>query len=288
MKYYINKPVLKFVSMSWLALFAMISNPSFSNPTATPPGSGLVFSIDEPLIQESTAVSDVLNTYNFETVSNWDKVFRDEYPEYNTAVWEGVGTYEGTGSQVDTPNKYGAAAGVGKYLFIKSTVHSTEDNPGVTLTFERPVAYFGFWWSAGDYQNKLEITLTDGSVVNVETEQVWSSEGFVNEIASNNGHMGSPTAPFLDQNSGEPYAYLNLTSKDDNSKIVSIRFHGRNFETDNHTVTTELIDPPGTIIPSAPNFGHAGRFNVQEVNEVKSTAAAEAAAAAAAIGGIEP
>lgn len=235
-------------------------------------GGGLVFTIDNPLVQESTADGDGLITYDFESVANWDSVFRAD-TGVTTISWDGVGTYEGSGAKVDTPNKYGAVDGVGKYLFIRDTEgRSVEDNPGVTLTFDEPVAYFGFWWSAGDHANRLQVTLVDGTVMGVETGLVWGSEGFVQSLASVGGHMGNPTGPFLDQNNHEPYAYLNLTSKDECSKIAKVRFHGRNFETDNHTVTTTLIDPPGTLIPLAPQFGSAGRFNLREVNEIKVNA----------------
>lgn len=232
---------------------------------------GLIFSIDEPLIQASTVVADSLNTYDFESVLKWDKVFRSG-TGVTTIDWDGVGVYAGANGvgMVDRPNKYGAAEGVGKYLFIKNTVgQAVEDNPGVTLTFNDPVTYFGFWWSAGDHANRLQITLENGTVYDVETGLVWDSEGFIQSKASRGGHMGNPTAKYLNQNSHEPYAYLNLTSLDLCSKIATIRFHGRNFETDNHTVASELVAPPGTEIPmpeppKPPVFGEAGRFNIQE------------------------
>lgn len=234
-------------------------------------GDGLVFTIDNPLVQESTAVADDLVTYDFEAVADWGSVFRAG-TGVTTIRWDGVGVYTGADGvgEISVPTQYGAAEGVGKYLFIRNTVgQSVEDNPGVTLIFDAPVAYFGFWWSAGDHANRLQVTLVDGTVMDVETGLVWNSAGFVEQLASVDGHMGNPTGPFLDQNSDEPYAYLNLTSKDECSKIAKVRFHGRNFETDNHTVTTELIDPPGTLIPLAPHFGHGGRFNLREINKLK-------------------
>jgi len=246
---------------------------------------GLHFTIDEPLVQESTVVSDLLTTYDFESVPQWNQVFRAG-TGVTTINWDGVGVYEGgNGSAKVNPHiKWGAAYGEGKYLFIYNTEiagvgESIDQNVGVTLTFDTPVTYFGFWWSAGDYANRLQVTLENGIEYNVETGLVYQSEGFVNSRASQGGHMGSPTTRYLDQNSGEPYAYLNLTSKDLCSKIASVRFHGRNFETDNHTVTTELVSPPGTDIPlleppKPPVFGEAGRFNVQEVNEIKSSGGA--------------
>ena len=61
-----------------------------------------------------------------------------------------------------------------------------------------------------------------------------------------------------------------------------IRFYGTNFETDNHSVSTEIIlDPPGVCItgceppinppveppvPPSLTFGQKGRFNFREVN----------------------
>ena len=271
MKYFINRTSFRLTSVALFYFLTMSFNNVYATSCPELSGSGLVFSINAPLIQESTAVADALNTYSFESVADWDSVFRAG-TGVTTIDWTGVGTYEGSGAKVDTPNRYGAADGVGKYLFIRNTEGlSIEDNPGVTLTFDTPVAYFGFWWSAGDFANRLKVTLVDGREIDLETGLVWGSDGFIQETASNGGHMGNPTAPFLDQNSGEPYAYLNLTSRDECSKIVKIRFHGRNFESDNHTVTTALIDPPGTVIPTAPYFGSAGRFNIQEVNKVKVT-----------------
>jgi hypothetical protein len=241
----------------------------------------LTFTIEAPLIQESQVDQNLytLNTQDFESVPLWNKVFRNKSPYKTSFVWDGVGTYEGSSgsASIQKDIKWGAAYGVGKYLFIKSTIgQSPEDNPGVTLTFDDPVAYFGFWWSAGDYNNKLTVTLTDGTEIYVETGLIYQSAGYDSRIASQGGHMGSPTNKYLDQNSGEPYAYLNLYANDEQRKIATVRFHGKNFETDNHTVSTEIItEPPGIEIPLPPDFGDHGRFNVQEINEVKSSAGIE-------------
>ena len=238
----------------------------------------LTFTIEAPLIQESQVDTSLytLNVQDFESVPDWDKVFRSGYPDKTSFVWEGVGTYSApSGSGRINPHiKWGAAYGEGKYLFIYNTEGaSIEDNPGVTLTFDTPVGYFGFWWSAGDYANKLTVTLTDGTEIYVETGLIYDSAGYLNSKASEGGHMGSPTSRYLDQNSREPYAYLNLYANYEDRKIAKVRFHGRNFETDNHTVTTEIItDPPGTDVPmppDTPNFGQEGRFNIQEINTPK-------------------
>ncbi len=253
----------------------------------------LTFTIEAPSIQESQVdtADHVLNTQDFESVPDSNQVFRRGSLNPTSFVWEGVGTYAsstGGSGQINSHIKWGAAYGEGKYLFIYNTEgESAEDNPGITLTFDDPVAYFGFWWSAGDHANMLTVTLTDGTEIYVETGLIYDSAGYVDRIASEGGHMGSPTTRYLDQNSNEPYAYLNLFANDEQRKIAKIRFHGRNFETDNHTVSTEIItDPPGEEIPLPPDpepptnytpadFGDHGRFNVQEVNEIKSASGIE-------------
>lgn len=233
--------------------------------------SALIFTIEAPAIQESQVFdsfeSDV-QYQDFETVPNWNKVFRAAHSGNGSFEWEGVGVYEGTGGKVKKHNQYGGAEGKGKYLFIKNTAGlSVDDNPGVTLTFNTPVGYFGFWWSAGDYNNKLKITLTDGSEVNVLTGLVLTSEGFIDEKASEGGHMGNPTARHLDKNSREGYAYLNLFAKYEGKKIKKIRFHGKNFETDNHAIFPDITTPTGVPVPLPDaDFGSEGRFNFQIVN----------------------
>ena len=65
-------------------------------------------------------MADELITYDFEAVADWGSVFRAN-TGVTTINWDGVGTYEGSGAKVDTPNKYGSTDGVVKYLFIKDT-----------------------------------------------------------------------------------------------------------------------------------------------------------------------
>ena len=225
--------------------------------------------IDMPQITETEELA--LHVQNFDQVPESDEIFRDAYPENDSFNWEGIGTYQGSGAQIDAHNKYGGAGGRESYLFVKEVECTADLNPGVTLTFDEPVTYFGFWWSAGDHQNKLQVTLTDGTVVNVNTQLVLNSDGFINELSSDGGHLGSPTNTYKDQNGDEGYAYLNLFAKTDDQKIEKIRFHGTNFETDNHAITTEIVpNPPGVCItgcsPIPLDYGQDGRFSFREVN----------------------
>ena len=116
-----------------------------------------------------------------------------------------------------------------------------------------PVGYFGFWWSAGDGNNRLEVTRADGSVETFTTQSIINSPALQgspngNGVGVVDGHFGNPTInnpPDVNgQNSGEAYAFVNIYALDEASKITSVRFitSGSGFESDNHTICTELID----------------------------------------------
>jgi hypothetical protein len=116
-----------------------------------------------------------------------------------------------------------------------------------------PVGYFGFWWSAGDGNNRLEVTRADGSVETFTTQSIINSPALQgspdgNGVGVVDGHFGNPTTnspPGVNgQNSGEAYAFVNIYALDEASKITSVRFitSGSGFESDNHTICTELID----------------------------------------------
>ncbi|MCB0201390.1 MAG: CSLREA domain-containing protein [Anaerolineae bacterium] len=113
-----------------------------------------------------------------------------------------------------------------------------------------PVGYFGFWWSAGDGSNVLEITRVDGTVETFTTQSIMNSpalQGSPNcpDAGTATCHFGNPTTAFLGQNAGEAYVFVNIYAQNEASKIVSVRFTATTggFESDNHTVCVDLIDP---------------------------------------------
>ena len=111
------------------------------------------------------------------------------------------------------------------------------------------MGYFGFWWSAGDGNNVFEVTKADGSVDTFTTQSIINSptlQGSPNcpDAGTAACHFGNPTTAFLGQNASEVYAFVNIYAESEASKIVSVRFlaAGGGFESDNHTICTELID----------------------------------------------
>jgi hypothetical protein len=115
---------------------------------------------------------------------------------------------------------------------------------GVTLSLNETggVGYFGFWWSAGDPGNLVDVHMADGSVHEFNSQSIFDSGHLVGTVGTAGGHFGNPNAPFTGDNASQAYAYVNIYAANEASKIVSIDFFGANFETDNHSVRQALVD----------------------------------------------
>ncbi|MGY5452314.1 Npun_F0296 family exosortase-dependent surface protein [Agarivorans sp. MS3-6] len=176
---------------------------------------GIIYTIEKPAIQ-SSQVNGLSQTENFDSLAT-----RDLHNGYQT--YFGKYTVNKGSASIRKFGVYGGAFGEGKYLFIPN-------NSAVTLSFDLAVGYFGFWWSAGDSGNQLSIT-TQSENLQFVTNQILDAAVLEPE------HYGSPTS--VKGNKREPYGYVNLFAESEADKITSISFFGRNFETDNHTVSIQ-------------------------------------------------
>jgi hypothetical protein len=176
----------------------------------------IIFTIEAPGVTQSTVPN--VNTENFDD-NNPNNV---------------IGTY--TGGFLNTANVYGGAGGTGLFLQANS------GNPA-NLTFSTPQSYFGMWWSAGDPANQLRIF--DANNVLLESYVIGDIIPFLSDA-----YRGNPSGQFQGGNTGEYYAYLNFTATG-SDYIGRVEFGGSNFESDNHSVTTERITPPGNTIPDS-------------------------------------
>lgn len=176
--------------------------------SVVPAQAALVFTIEAPGVQQSSVPG--VTTENFD----------------DGDLTSAIGTY--SGGSVNGANVFGGAGGTGSFLF------ATSGNPS-TLTFSTPQSYFGVWWSAGDAGNSLKV---------YNQNDVLIGDYVVGSIIPllSQAYYGNPNGG---GNEAEPYAYLNFTATETDfiSKVV---FGGSNFESDNHSVTTERITPPGT------------------------------------------
>lgn len=206
---------------------SLLTLPAVAALLATAPTTqaGLVFTIEGPGVQSTTVGG--ASTEDFESA-----------PSGNSASYASP-NIDGTYSPiyVDSVNVYGGAGGAGQYnLQGLGTVASQ------TLTFNNPKTYFGLWWSAGDAGNQL--SFYDGLSL-LASYQVGD---IIPHLSP--GYYGNPNSG---GNTGEPYVYLNFTTTG-SSRITSVVFDNptwSGFESDNHSVYDQVINPPGRGIPDA-------------------------------------
>lgn len=112
------------------------------------------------------------------------------------------------------------------------------------LDLSTPQGYYGFWWSAADNANVVDITTEDGQVYNFTTAALLDAI----PQATNPAYYGNPTQSFSRNNANEPYVFVNFFVALNDPKITKIDYYGSNFESDNLTVYEPYHTPTGTII----------------------------------------
>lgn len=187
-----------------------------SASSALPVHAGLIFTVEGPGVTQSSVPG-----VSTETFDDGDLV-------------SAIGTY--TGGTIMPADVWGGAGGSGAYLFATLTSAST-------LTFGTPQSYFGFWWSAGDVNNSLSLYSPTNALL---------GSYVIGDILPylSSGYFGNPSGTFAGGNPSEAYAYLNFTATG-TDYISRVVFGGSNFESDNHSITTERITPPGTTVPDS-------------------------------------
>ncbi len=193
---------------------------------AMPASAAVVVTFENAGVQTSSATFDFVGVETFES--------------YSTGAGQTVGTtfggseISGTYSnlRVDNANRFGSAGGVGKHAVAASGVAGYD----LTLSTARPegITYFGYWLSALDNGNVLEFYKGATKVYTFLPTDVRNVIGMCP-----NSYCGNPNAAFAGQNTGEPYAFINIffTGGDTFDRI---RFFESpsvgNYESDNHTV----------------------------------------------------
>lgn len=170
--------------------------------------------------------ADTLGVENFDGLPTGNSAFNTDYGTGNVIVGHYTGTPSITGA-----DQYGGADGTGhqikSYNADTYTITFTNDGsiPGVN--------YFGFWLSALDHGNQL--VFKNGGV----TVGVYTPDDLLNALGNcPNAYCGNPTAPFLGQDSGEPFAFVNFVDLDGFFDEIDIYEdpHVGDYESDNHTV----------------------------------------------------
>ena len=175
--------------------------------------------------------------------------FTGTTPGYLGTYGSPIGTYVGDNRFIEE-NIYGGYQ-EGNYLGIF---------PGesTTLTLNDPVAYFGFYFSAGDAGNIVELmsggnvilTFKTGDLINMLPKTIGSQIQAINGSLYNTlDYYGQP-GPNNGATNNEPYAYVHFIGTA-GTTFDAIRFsepHTATFETDNHSIRTTAPTLPGTLV----------------------------------------
>jgi hypothetical protein len=152
-----------------------------------------------------------------------------------------TGSYSGSLIE-ESPDIFGAAGGVGQYI---ATFSATGYSIALTHTADIPgVNYFGFWLSALDSGNQLQV-LRNGVVVGT-----YQPSDLIAAVGVSGPYFGNPNNG---GNSGQPYAFVNFFDTDgffDQINIFESPTIG-GYESDNHTVAFRNINttPGDPILP---------------------------------------
>jgi hypothetical protein len=154
--------------------------------------------------------------------------------KYTNLAWSGVGTFDSI--YIKSTDQYGGATNGGfpngsPYAVESTSVGSPDNVVKTTLSLTTPVAYFGFWWSAGDAFNVLDFY--SGATLVAE----FTTDNLMKKLPQS--YYGNPKDRSL--NSGEPYAFINFFGAG-GSTWDQIQFSNdgsSGFEADNYTVRTQ-------------------------------------------------
>ena len=165
-----------------------------------------------------------------------------------------TGTYS-SGLVVSPADQYGGAGGTGNYA---NAVGGTSGYSISLATNGVPgVNYFGYWLSALDGGNQAVFYRGGVEVGSYTPPDLVAAVGACNGA---NAYCGNPNAPFLGNDSGEPFAFVNFVDTSgyfDEVRIFESPSVG-NYELDNHTVRLLLQRDVLHLRPPRSGAGLAG------------------------------
>ena len=261
--------MLKFVSRSVatvVAISLVFSGPV--SPVSAAPGDGITLYISAPLVQGSDVSgtgsrSDDFNSYSTGACPESPLVGTlATSPTSSACLLSTVQTYGGASSTSSSP----FAGGLGsKFPATPYPALGT-----ITITFQEPVKYVGFWWSAGNAGNTVEFLNGATVVASLETSALetllgasppasWpSGNGSVTSLGGTDypkgRYFGNPsgfanTTPTIAStvNPNVQFLYLNLYLQG-SITATAVRLSGNGFEFDNMTTSTVQQSPASSMV----------------------------------------
>lgn len=183
---------------------------------------------------------------------------------YQSTYVSPIGTYNGD-NRFQAESIYGGYQ-EGNFLGIYS-------GESTTVTLNNPVAYFGFYFSAGDAGNIVELLSGGQVILTFKTADLirmlprttgTTIQAINGDFYNTYDYYGKP-GPDNEQTKSEPYAYVHFIGTE-GTTFDQVRFsepHTATFETDNHSIRTTAPTLPDSLVditnsvpePSSAFFG---------------------------------
>ena len=199
----------------------------------------VVLTIDAPGVQSSQVANITTETF--------DGFAAGQY----TTLHSVLGTYTSAGQAIVVANQYGGAGGTGNYLAIGAQ----SGHLSTTLTLNGEKDYFGFWYSAADALNSLQLYQGNTLEYTLNTPALLS---LISSQPNSNAYFGNPNNG---EDSGEAFVYVNLFGTNGTvfDKVVfNNASTGTGFESDNHSVRAAVPEPGSVALLVGMGFSGAG------------------------------
>jgi hypothetical protein len=259
-----------------LALMVAVAIPVTLTPPVQASNPTLNFYISPPTVQNTFVAGARVATFN-------NKPTGPCPTSWETDDGTLIGTIATTGCNIALPNKFGGAvanATGAQYAATDPPAAGTNfvavpSTKSVTLTLAQPETYLGFWWSAGDQNNRITLYSGGTSGTRVGIFQTSSLTNLLQSptVTAINGasynscqYFGNPrlvdrTVNCAGQNGSasndpnQPFAYIHLIGEGGLTfdTIVFAQVGGGGFELDNIAIERN-VTAPNTIILFPPEL----------------------------------
>jgi hypothetical protein len=263
----------------FLALVISLLIPVTSSTPAPASNPTLNFYISPPTIQNTFVTAARVATFNSKPTGACPNTWQ-------TDDGTTIGTITTNGCSISDANKFGGAAvGADADPFPPNgtTVPaagtrfiSVPSQKMVTLTLAQPETYLGFWWSAGDQNNRITLysggtsgtrvgifqtssltnLLKDPTVTAIDGNSYKSCQYYGNPrlVDRTTNCAGENSSPSNDPN--QPFAYIHLIGEGGLTfdTIVFTQVGGGGFELDNIAIERNVGSPPTTVILFPPEL----------------------------------
>jgi len=184
---------------------------------------------------EAPGVLNTTATFDFKGVETFDGRASGSFTtSFGTTGQDTVVTGSYTGVTINNADQYGGATN-DRYAAASATTGYTLGLSALSGGAAAPVTYFGYWLSALDRGNQLEILRAGNVVFSFSPADVLAAIGLCP-----GSYCGNPVSgPNKGNNGGEPYVFVNFFDQS-GVGFDSVRFFESpevgGYESDNHTV----------------------------------------------------